>query len=80
MHERIIEIVAEIQDDESLKQKLNRESDLINDAALDSLQLINFILQIEDEFGVEVDFETFELEHLGSVNRFVEYIAKMVKV
>jgi acyl carrier protein len=80
MHERVIAILAEIKDDESLKQKLNGESDLLNDAVLDSLQLINFILQIEDEFDVEVDFETFDLEHLGSVNRFVDFISTMVKV
>lgn len=75
MQQKVIEIIAEIKEDPGLLQTLNGASDLTLDAALDSLQIINFILRIEDEFDIEVDFDTFDLEHLKSVERFTDYIA-----
>ncbi|WP_019911064.1 acyl carrier protein [Paenibacillus sp. HW567] len=75
MQQKIIEIIAEIKEEPRLLQTLNGASDLTMDAALDSLQIINFILRIEDEFDIEVDFDTFDLEHLKSVGRFTEYVA-----
>ncbi|OKP83275.1 MULTISPECIES: acyl carrier protein [Paenibacillus] len=75
MQQKVIEIIAEIKEEPGLLQTLNGASDLTLDAALDSLQIINFILRIEDEFDVEVDFDTFDLEHLKSVDRFSDYVA-----
>lgn len=74
MQQKVIEIIAEIKEEPGLLQTLNGASDLTLDAALDSLQIINFILRIEDEFDVEVDFDTFDLEHLKSVDRFTDYV------
>ncbi|WP_340021257.1 acyl carrier protein [Paenibacillus sp. FSL K6-1096] len=74
MQQKVIEIIAEIKEEPGLIQTLNGASDLTLDAALDSLQIINFILRIEDEFDVEVDFDTFDLEHLKSVDRFTDYV------
>lgn len=75
MQQRVIEIIAEIKEEPGLLQTLNGASDLTLDAALDSLQIINFILRVEDEFNIEVDFDTFDLEHLKSVDRFSTYVA-----
>ncbi|ASA22417.1 acyl carrier protein [Paenibacillus donghaensis] len=75
MKQKVIEIIAEIKEDPALLQTLDGTSDLTIDAALDSLQIINFILRIEDEFNVEVDFDTFDLEHLKSVDSFTGYVA-----
>ncbi|MBW4080652.1 acyl carrier protein [Paenibacillus sp. S150] len=75
MQRKVIEIIAEIKEDPGLLQTLNGASDLTLDAALDSLQIINFILRIEDEFNIEVDFDTFDLEHLKSVDRFSGYVS-----
>ncbi len=35
------------------------EGDLMKDIGMDSLQLINFFMGIEDEFDIEIDFEEF---------------------
>lgn len=75
MQQKVIEIIAEIKEEPGLLQTLNGASDLTLDAALDSLQIINFILRVEDEFNIEVDFDTFDLEHLKSVDRFSSYVA-----
>ncbi|RCW43482.1 acyl carrier protein [Paenibacillus prosopidis] len=80
MHNKIIEIIAEIKEDAALIKTLDTTSGIMNEAGLDSLQIINFILRIEEEFGVEVDFDTFDLEHLSSIDAFVVYLGQLVRV
>lgn len=41
---------------------------------LDSLSLVSFLLNVEDEIDVEIDIETLELENLKSVKVFAEYL------
>ncbi|MBT2290217.1 acyl carrier protein [Paenibacillus albidus] len=77
MNNKIIEIIAEIKEDPTLLHKLDESSDLSQDAGMDSLQIINFILRIEEEFDIEVDFEQFDLEHLQSIDRFSQFIRQM---
>ncbi len=52
---------------------------LVNDVGLDSIQLINLILLVEVEFAVEVDFDSFQVYHLSSLDRFTNYVAGLPK-
>jgi acyl carrier protein len=76
---RIVEILEALKKDPSLAGRVNGSSHLINDIGLDSLQLINLILLVEQEFEVEVDFETFEVCHLSSLDRFTDFIAGLAR-
>jgi len=71
---KIVELIAQVKGDQSLVTRLNSSSNLIEDVGLDSLQMINLILLVEGEFGVEVDFDTFDIKHLRSLGSFAEYI------
>ncbi|AOK88310.1 acyl carrier protein [Paenibacillus polymyxa] len=51
MFETLKNIIATVLEDDSLRETLTMESDLINDVELDSLQMITFILGVEDAFG-----------------------------
>ena len=51
----------------------------MNDVGLDSLQLINLILLVEEEFAVEVDFDSFQVYHLSSLDRFTGYVAGLAE-
>ena len=46
----------------------------MHDSGMESLQILNFILQVEDEFGCEINFDDFDMEILGSIDTFCEYI------
>ncbi|MEI7024453.1 acyl carrier protein [Paenibacillus sp. y28] len=74
MQQKVIDIISEIKNEPELAGTLNASSDLLNDGGLDSLQLINFILRVEDEFGIEIDFEQFDMEHLNSIDTFCTFI------
>lgn len=71
---QVISIISEIKNEPDLTGTLTGASDVLNDAGLDSLQLINFILRVEDEFEIEIDFDQFDMEHLESIDTFCNFI------
>lgn len=77
MEEKIIQILAEIKNDNEIVTKASKETSIIDDIGLDSLQMINFLLRIEDEFAIEFDFEQFNLSNLSSVEGLSNYISTL---
>lgn len=75
MKERIKEILCYIKSEDSLtKESIPENADIINDIGLDSLQLINFLLRVEDEFGIQVDFDNLDLSCFESLDAFCTYL------
>lgn len=74
MEEKIIKILSEVKENESLIETVDIGTNIIDEIGLDSLQMINFMLRIEEETGVEIDFDTFEFSNLYSVKTFAEYL------
>ncbi|MDT3426274.1 acyl carrier protein [Paenibacillus forsythiae] len=79
MFESIKEIIIKVKEDEDLRSTLTPESDLINEVGLDSLQMINFILEVEDRFGVEIVYEDLDYDSLLSIERFIDFLNGMEK-
>jgi acyl carrier protein len=52
-------------------------ADLVEEYGLDSLQMISFLLGIEDALNVELDYENLELDHLRSVGQFADYVGRL---
>lgn len=77
MDKKVIEILADIKEDEKLKDSLTGDSSIIDDVGLDSLEMINFLLMIEEEFGKEIDFERLEYSNLESINKFVSFLGTL---
>lgn len=46
--------------DEAAFQNLNEETDFINDLKINSANLVDVILDVEDEFDIEIDNEAME--------------------
>lgn len=69
--ERIRELIADnFEIDES---KVTMATNFKEDLQADSINLVEFILQLEDEFGAEIPDE--EAEKISSVSDAVNYIA-----
>ncbi|AOK92865.1 acyl carrier protein [Paenibacillus sp. SEL1] len=77
MFETLKNIIATVLEDDSLRETLTMESDLINDVELDSLQMITFILGVEDAFGVEIVYEDLDLACLRSIGAFMAFLKGM---
>jgi acyl carrier protein len=76
--DRLIRILAEMQTDPDLAEQIGPSTDIINEIGLDSLQMINLALRVEDEFQITLDFETFDLDTLLSVESFWRFIESMM--
>lgn len=69
--EKVIEILADqLSVDPSI---INEDSNLIDDLDADSLTVIDLIMCLEDEFGIEVpDTEVESLKTVGAIVRYIE--------
>jgi len=75
MVETIKRVIGKVKDNPELAATLPDNADIINDVGLDSLQMIDFMLQIEDECDVELDFDNLDLSHLSSIQSFAGYLS-----
>ena len=68
----IIEIFAQCFD----TRLTSAEVDLLEERLVDSVKLVDLVLQIEQRFGVTLAFEELEIEDFRSVSRLAERIAR----
>ena len=55
------------------KEKLNADTDIINDLDADSLDLVEMVMNIEDEFDIEIDDDVLSNLHtIGEVAEELE--------
>jgi acyl carrier protein len=52
------------------------DADLIEQGILDSLALVNFLLYLEQEFGLQPEIETLEFENFRTIERITEYVTR----
>jgi acyl carrier protein len=76
MENKMITLLSEIKEDKELGKKVSASSDIVHDVGLDSLQMINFFLKIETDFGIEIDFENFDFSYLSSIKNLCEFLEK----
>ncbi|MBW8795404.1 MAG: acyl carrier protein [Streptomyces sp.] len=74
VEERLRKLLGEIIGDHALITGISGDTDIVNDLGLDSIQMINFLLRLEDEFDVELDFEHLTFDQLGSLRELGRFV------
>lgn len=72
VEERVIEIVADQLGVE--REKITRESNFVNDLGADSLDTVELVMELEEEFDVNIPDEA--AEKIQTVGEAVEHIKK----
>lgn len=67
-------LLARTIEDEQAKSSWSGETDIINEIGLDSVQIVRFMLSLEDELGVSLDYEDMTFDVFGSINSLAKYI------
>ena len=75
IEERVIDIVAEQLGVE--KEKINRDSNFVNDLGADSLDTVELVMEFEDEFDLSIPDE--EAEKIQTVGAAIDYIVKVAQ-
>lgn len=71
---KIIDIIVDVKENEVSAKDLTENSKIIDDIGLDSLELINFVLRIEDEFNIEISFDEFDFSCMKDIKTFSAFI------
>jgi len=51
------------------------DTDLIDTGLVDSLTFVEFLAQLEQEFGIHVSLEDLEIDHFRTISRIAGFIA-----
>ena len=68
--EKITEILAEQLDAD--REAMTMETKIADDLGADSLDLVDLLMSVEDEFGIEIPDE--DVENIQTIGDIVEYI------
>ena len=72
VQERVIDIVAEQLGVE--REKVTPETSFVNDLGADSLDTVELVMELEEEFEINIPDE--EAEKIQTVGQAIEYITK----
>ena len=71
VEERVIEIVAEQLGVDS--EKINRDTHFVNDLGADSLDTVELVMELEEEFDINIPDEAAEkIQKVGEAIHFIE--------
>ncbi|MFZ9000904.1 MAG: acyl carrier protein [Bacteriovoracaceae bacterium] len=70
MEQKVIDLISEATKIE--KAKINLSTNFVDDLNLDSLDIVELMMKMEDDFGVEIPEE--DAEKLKTVNDVVTYL------
>lgn len=69
---KILMLLKSVMEDE----KLNIEYDEDITKVLNSIGFVTLVVELEDEFDIELDDEDFELSKMGNINRIADLVIK----
>jgi len=73
VEERVIDIVAEQLGQD--KEKITRETSFVNDLGADSLDTVELVMELEEEFDINIPDDA--AEKIQTVGQAIDYIEKM---
>lgn len=77
-YDRVVEIVAEQLGAD--KDKIKPETHFVNDLGADSLDVVELVMELEEEFDISIPDDAAEkIQTIGQAVEFIETAAKSVK-
>jgi acyl carrier protein len=73
----IKEIVAKLRNAPQLVNELPDTADLADGLALDSLEMLQFMLELEERLSIRIDFDRLEFSYLRSIRRLADFLDTM---
>lgn len=73
----IKEVIAKVRDAPQLAAELEDNADLVDGLALDSLEMLQFMLELEDRLAIRIDFDRLEFAYLRSIHKLADFLDTM---
>lgn len=71
---KVAAAIATVEQNPAIAADITYSTDLINEIGLDSLKMTDFILSLEDDFGISIDFDKVEYETFTRVDRLIDFL------
>lgn len=78
LQSRLIYILHKIKKSTIFNDEIVGTTRIIDDIGIDSLEMINLFLMIEDEFNIEIEYTAMELSTLESVSTLSAFIQSQI--
>lgn len=75
--EVIKQIVSGFKRSPTVTAQLHAQTNLVDEVKLDSLELLQLMLELEDKLAVRIDFEALDFSHLHSIARLAAFLDSM---
>lgn len=72
--EKIAKVLSNILNKDSSQFELTDNTDLMDDLGLNSLDFLQFIIQLENEFDIEIDIEKLEIQYFKKLSLLKSFI------
>mgnify|MGYP001487878547 FL=1 len=79
LKEQVIKILAEITATDEQEIKNFNDQDLFKSGLLDSMATVEFLVELQDKFGIDVPVSEFDRSQWNSVAKICEQIRKLQK-
>jgi D-alanine--poly(phosphoribitol) ligase subunit 2 len=76
LNEFITDALTKIVENKGLDVTVRPDTDMFATDILDSLQFLTLITQLEEKFGLDIDFSAFDPEEFRTVNGFVSCLTR----
>jgi acyl carrier protein len=70
-------IVARLKRDPALAGRLQDDADLVEGVGMDSLEMLQFMLELEERLAIQIDFDQLEFAYLRSIARLAGFLDSM---
>jgi acyl carrier protein len=80
MIDQIKDILEEVRGVPGLSRSLADSASLIDDVGLDSLEMLTFMLKIEEQLRVRIDFEQMDFSYLQSIRALADFLSRMERM
>jgi acyl carrier protein len=70
-------ILGKIKSDPELPLRLSNHADLVAEVGLDSLEMLQFMLEVEASLAVQIDFDRLDFSYLRSLETLAAFLATM---
>ncbi len=78
MEETIKELLAETVNADPAAVKWDSDTDIINDIGIDSLQIVRFLMSLEDRIGISLDYDQLSFDDFSSIRALADFIRRQM--
>lgn len=78
MRDKIAIILSDLLSTEITTASLHDNTDLINEVGLNSLDLLEFIVKLEEALSIEIDIESLDLTYFNRFGALIDFLTSTI--